>query len=270
MPHIEAHKGKVAVAVKHLTTGETYTYRADVPMPTASLIKFPVMIEAYRQAKEDGLDLSSMVVLKEEDKVPGSGILTTHFSPGATFSLRDAIRLMIAFSDNTATNLVLDRIGIPATAQTMEKLGYPNTKIHSKVYKRSTSAFPERSEQFGLGSTTANEMIRLFEALDHKELVSEAACNEMIEHLKTCDDTQKFPRYLPSGTPIAFKTGSVNASRTAAGLFPGKGGPYVICVMTDENEDQSWGNENEGDKLCAKVAQEVYQHFLPRDEEEPN
>ena len=79
---------------------------------------------------------------------------------------------MIAFSDNTATNLVLDAIGIGATAATMEKLGYSNTKIHSKVFRRDTSVFPERSKQFGLGSTTADEMIRLCQALYRKELVN--------------------------------------------------------------------------------------------------
>ncbi len=122
MPLIEAHKGDVAVMVKHLETGETFAHRENEPQATASLIKFPVMIEAYRQSVEQGLDLAQPVTLQEADKVQGSGILTTHFSAGSTFPLKDAIRLMIAFSDNTATNLVLDKIGLPSTAATMEKL----------------------------------------------------------------------------------------------------------------------------------------------------
>ncbi len=155
MPLIKAHKGKVAVMVKHLGSGETFCHHADDVMPTASLIKFPVMVEAYRQAAAKKIDLDRVVTLKKEDKVPGSGVLTYHLTEGATFKLRDAIQLMIVFSDNTATNLVLDAIGLGATAATMEKLGYPNTKIHSKVFRRDTSVFPERSKQFGLGSTTA-------------------------------------------------------------------------------------------------------------------
>src|SRR3954453_18262105 len=87
MPLIEAHEGKVAVAVKDLKTGETFLYHADDPMPTASLIKFPVMIEAYRQAEEKAIDLGTKVILKDSDKVPGSGILTDHFSDGASFPL---------------------------------------------------------------------------------------------------------------------------------------------------------------------------------------
>src|SRR3954447_23620189 len=74
-PFIDTHKGKVAIAVKNLKTGESFAYRADEPMPTASLIKFPVMVEAYRQAEEGKLDLDKTVTLTRADKVPGSGIL---------------------------------------------------------------------------------------------------------------------------------------------------------------------------------------------------
>ena len=135
-PLIEAHRGKVAIAVKHLTTGEEYRHNADEPMPTASLIKLAVMIEAYQQAAEGKVKLDDPVTLVEADKVPGSGILTAHFSAGATFPLRDAVRLMMVYSDNTATNLVLEKIGLASTASRMEAWGYPNTKIHSKVFRQ--------------------------------------------------------------------------------------------------------------------------------------
>lgn len=263
MPLINAHRGKVAVVVKDLNTGQVFEYHADEPMPTASLIKFPVMIEAYRQAAEGKVDLQKMLTVKKEDKVPGSGILTSHFSEGATLSLRDAIRLMIVFSDNTATNLVLDQIGIDTTAKTMESLGYPNTKIHSKVYRRDTSVFPERSKEFGLGSTTAGEMIRLCEALHKKQLVSAEASEAMLDAMKACEDHDKFPRFLPPGTKIAFKTGSVDTSRTAAGILFGPAGPVALCVMTSQNEDRRWVPDNEGDRLCAEIARSVYDYFNP-------
>jgi beta-lactamase class A len=262
MPLIKAHKGTVALAVKHLDTGETFSYHADDPMPTASLIKFPVMIEAYRQAGEHKIDLTKMITLKKEDQVPGSGILT-QLSPGLTLPVRDAVRLMIALSDNTGTNLVLDEIGIGSTAATMEKLGYPNTKIHSKVFRRDTSVFPERSNEFGLGSTTPAEMVRLFEALHKKELVSPEACKEMLDHLAACDDKDKLPRFLPSGLRVAFKTGSLDEVRTAAGIIYSKGGPIAVCVMTNHNEDHRWVPDNAGNKICADVAREVFEHFNP-------
>ena len=263
MPLINAHRGEVAVAVKHLKTGETFNYRPNEQQSTASLIKFPVMVEAYRQSVEAKLDLGKTVTLRNADKVPGSGILTDHFSDGASFALRDAIRLMIAYSDNTATNLVLDQIGIGATAACMEKLGYPHTKIHSKVFRRETSVFPERSVQFGLGSTTAAEMIGLLESLYKEELVSPAASREMLAHLKKCEDKQKFPRFLPAGTVVAFKTGSVNESRTAAGILYTKNGPIALCVLTAKNTDQRWTPDNAGDLLCAEIAREVFQHWNP-------
>src|SRR5262245_17653210 len=111
-PLAKTHQGKVAIAAKHLGNGESYFLNADAPMPTASLIKLPVMIEVYYQASEGKLKLSDPVTLHKQDMVPGSGILTYHFSDGASFPLRDAVRLMIVYSDNTATNMVLDKIGI--------------------------------------------------------------------------------------------------------------------------------------------------------------
>src|SRR5438309_10532727 len=188
-PLAKAHKGKVAIAVKHLGTGESYYLDADEPMPTASLIKLAVMIEVYQQVAEGKVKLTDLVTLHDADKVPGSGILTDHFSDGATFSLRDAVRLMIAVSDNTATNLVLDRTGIREVNQRMESLGLPNTKINAKSFRGSTtSVAPERTKKFGLGSTTAREMVTLLEKIQAGEVVSPAGCQVMLNHLKKCDD----------------------------------------------------------------------------------
>ncbi|MDB5353303.1 MAG: beta-lactamase class [Planctomycetota bacterium] len=260
-PIVEGHKGHVSLAVKNLKTGESFRVRADEVMPTASLIKFAVMVEAYRQESDGRIDMNATVTLTKADKVPGSGLLTSHFSDGATFPLRDAIRLMIAFSDNTATNLVLDRIGITSTAETMEKMGYPNTKIHSKVFRRDTSKFPERSKQFGLGSTTANEMIRLLESLERGELVNKAASTAMLDHLRACDDRAKFPRFLPPSARLAFKTGSVDDIRTAAGIIETRSGPVAVCVLSSKNEDHRYVDDNAGNLLCAEVARAVFQHF---------
>jgi beta-lactamase class A len=261
LPLIKAHKGHVAVVVKNLSNDEVFEYNPDDVMPTASLIKFPVMIEAYRQAAAGKVDLDTAITLRKADKVPGSGILTYHFSEGASFPLRDAIRLMIVYSDNTATNLVLDAIGIGSTAATMEAMGYPNTKIHSKVYRRDTSVFPDRSPKYGLGSTTASEMIRLCDALYRKELVSQEASEAMLDHMRSCDDKDKFPRFLPPGTKVAFKTGSVSDARTAAGIIECPEGPVAVCVLTSENEDQRWDADNAGNRLCAEVAREVFNHY---------
>jgi beta-lactamase class A len=270
-PLIKAHEGKVAIAVQKMGDSVGFTHNADQPMPTASLIKFPIMVEAYYQFQEGKCKPTDMCFLNKDDMVPGAGVLTYHFSPGASFTLRDAIRLMIAYSDNTATNLVLDHIGIRPVNARMEALGLPNTKINSKVYKRSTSSVDlARSEKFGLGSTSPDEMIKLLTLLHDNKLLSPAACKEMTDAMLKCEDPDKFPRFLPSGTKFAMKTGSVSDARTIAGLLyvpkksDAKNPEYhkvAICIMTADNKDKRYGAESAGDTFIAKCLKEIYDHF---------
>jgi len=255
------HEGTVAVAVKHLGSGETLFINADEPLPTASLIKVAVMVEAYRQAEAGTLDLDAMVTLDEEDKVPGSGILTPHFSPGMQLSVRDAIRLMMAYSDNTATNLVAKEVGLANVSAAMEELGLPETKMHAFVFRGDTSIFPERSKQYGLGSTTAREMLTLLEKLHAGELANEEHTAAMIEHMRACESTNRIPRLLPGGTEIAHKTGSVSKVRTDAGIVEGPGGVFVIVVLTADNKDRSWSDDNDANWLIARIARDCWDHF---------
>ncbi len=219
------------------------------------------MIEAYRQADAGRLDLTKLITLNEDDKVPGSGILTQHFSSGMQLSVRDAIRLMMAYSDNTATNLVLDAIGLPATARAMEELGYPNTKVHSKVYRRDLSIFPERSVQFGLGSTTASDMVALLERLFKGNLAKEESTKAMIAHLRSNTDRDTFSKLLPRTVKYGYKGGAVDKVRTAAGFIEVEGGPLFIAVLTADNDDQSWTEENSAQNLIAKITKEAFDHF---------
>ena len=266
-PLVKDHKGKVAIAVKHLGSGETYFLNADEPMPTASLIKLAVMVEAYQQAAEGKVKLSDPVILRKGDMVPGSGILTYHFSDGANFPLRDAVRLMIVYSDNTATNLVLDRIGIDSTNKRMAKLGLPNTRINAKVFRGSTTSVdPARTKKFGLGSTTANEMVALAEKLYQGKLVSPEACKDMLETLKKCDDKDKLKRFLPPNTVVAHKTGSVSDIKTDAGIIYTPGGPVAICVLTWENADKRYSPDNVASIFIGRVGRAVYDYF---DRQEP-
>lgn len=262
LPLLTAHKGKVACAVKHLKTGESFAHDADTPMPTASLIKLPIMVEAYRQADAGKIDLQKSLTLREADKVPGSGILTPHFSAGSTLLLKDAIHLMMVYSDNTATNLVLDQISLPATNATMEEFQLPHTKVHSQVFRGNTSILPERSKQFGLGSTTAGEMVRLLELLDQGKLASETATSEMRRHLAMCE-SKRLSKHLPSSAKVLQKTGSVNAVRTVAGLIETSSGNVAVCLLTSENKDRRWTDDNSGEVLSAQVGKIVYDHFQP-------
>lgn len=260
-PLIERHKGQVGAMVKHLETGESYGYAQDQPMPTASLIKFPLMVAAYQDIEDGKLSLDKPVTLRSEDKVPGSGVLTANFSAGATFPLKDAIHLMIAYSDNTATNLVIDQVGLEATGTLMKSLDCPDTVLHSKVFRRDTSIYPERSKKYGLGSSTAAEMVRLLEALQKEELVSSAASKKMIAHMAAVGGSTKIPRLLPPGTRVIHKTGSVSASRTDAGIILSPAGPIAVCVLTHKNEDRGWADDNTGDMLCSTIAKAAYDYF---------
>ena len=260
-PLVDKHAGKVAVVIRHLDTGELFAHQANEPMPTASLIKFPVMIEVYRQADSGKVNLDQPLNLREEDKVPGSGILTPHFSAGTRVSLRDAVRLMIAYSDNTATNLVLDQVGLDSVGETMASLNAPNTKIYAKVFRRDTSIAPDKSRQYGLGSTTAAEMVQLLVALHKRELVSDAACQQMLAHLASCQDNTKLLRDLPVGTKMAHKTGSVSQARCDAGILNTPTGPVAICVLTAQNEDRRFTNDNAAVRLMGEIGRVTFRHF---------
>jgi len=263
-PLIAAHAGDAGVAIKHLGTGASFTHRADEPMPTASLIKLPVLVTAYQQIAAGELSRDQMIELRAEDKVPGSGILTANFSPGLRIPFRDALRLMIAYSDNTATNLVLDAIGLERTSAAMQRMGYANTQLHSKVYRRDTSIDPQRSERFGLGSTTATETLDLLEQIDRGLIVDREVSDEILVHLYACDDGDKLARLLPSGVRIAHKSGYVSKARCDAGLIDGPEGRIAIVVLTENNGDTRFSQQNEASLLIAELAAQTHRYFYPQ------
>lgn len=259
------HSGEVSVAVKNLVTGETFLHQADRVMPTASLIKFPILIELYRQFESGKLSPERALPLRASDKVPGSGVLTEHFAEGTQLPLLTAARLMITFSDNTATNLVLEQVGIPAVNASMAALGAVETRVNSRVYRRDESVAPERSQQYGLGSTTAKEMLFLLEQLHARQVASKEGCDEMLKHLATCDDRTKLLRFLPKTVKAYHKTGAVANVRTDAGLFETNSGMVAVVVLTAKNKDASWGDENAAEVLCGKIGKLVYDHYLSVD-----
>ncbi|MEM8735146.1 MAG: serine hydrolase, partial [Planctomycetota bacterium] len=200
-PLLTSHEGTASAMIRIYDQDDKLLaeskHESERPMPTASLIKVAVMVEAYCQAAKGEVDLDQKIELTEDAKVPGSGILTEHFSAGTQFSIRDLIRLMMRYSDNTATNLVIDSVGIKAINAQMRGLGYPTTQIFAKVFRRDTSVDLEKSKQFGLGSTSAGEILQLLNAIRSQRLARAEDCDEMLEHLESCDDDLKLPRLLP-------------------------------------------------------------------------
>ncbi|MEM1068791.1 MAG: serine hydrolase [Planctomycetota bacterium] len=260
-PLIAGHRGEVSLAIEHLESGVRFQHQADRPMPTASLIKLPLMITAYQLAENEAIDLDRKITLSDDDKVPGAGILRDHFSAGAQLSLRDYLRLMMRYSDNTATNVVIDQVALPTTTQRMTQWGLSNTRLHSKVYRGNTSIDPDRSRKFGIGSTTASEMIQLLRMLHNKEITNDAMTSEMIDHLLTCEDSALLKRSIDARIKFAHKTGAVSDCRTDAGILFTDSGPIAVCILTDENADRRWTKDNEAEILCGKIGQAIVNRF---------
>lgn len=263
-PLLAAHEGVVAAAVRHLETGKGFSSSADRPMPLASLVKVPVMVAAYAAAHDGRLALDEPATFAAADVVPGSAVIDK-LSPGATFTLRDAIRMMIATSDNTATNIVIRRIGLPATNELLDRLGLPGIRLNSYVFRRETSLDPERSREFGLGSGTAADLVRLMNLihggdLERDGVVAAGASQAMLDHMLACEDRGTAGRDLPAGVKAAHKTGLVSGVRTDAGVILGPAGPIAFCVLTKDNRDRK-APHGPADDLIAKVARAALDAF---------
>ncbi len=108
-------------------------------------------------------------------------------------------------------------------------------------------------------------MVKLCELLYEKKLVTPQACQQMLDNMYACDDKLKVPRLLPPGTKVAHKTGSVNASRTDAGIMETPSGPIAYCILTNKNKDQRWTDDNEGDRFCAEIGAAICKYFNAKD-----
>lgn len=143
----------------------------------------------------------------------------------------------------------------------MERLELSNTKLHSKVYRRETSIMPGRSRQFGLGSTTAAEMVRLLSLLHRDTILDGDDRKEVLNHLLACEDRTKLARELGPEVRMAHKTGAVASCRADAGIIYSSTGPVAVCVLTSENEDQRWIHDNAANVLCGKIGRAVIERF---------
>ena len=249
-----AHHGTVGYTVLNVDTGERLERRGDETFPTASLIKVPILVTVYDLVEQKKLSLDDPLTLLAIDKVPGSGNLQ-FMHDGATLTVRDAAWLMTTTSDNTATNLLLDRIVIRRVWEKMEKLGLPHTKVHSKVYLRMASVAMDSSVKYGLGVTTPNEMSRLFALLADGKAVSPKADSSMLDILAHNEDYAGVQRYVDSLT-VPHKTGATDQVRTECALFPLQS-RVVACVLTKENADQRWLIDNEAQVTMAKMGRAI-------------
>ncbi|MBY0488707.1 MAG: class A beta-lactamase-related serine hydrolase [Gemmatimonadaceae bacterium] len=249
-----AHRGVVGYSITNLATGEHLERKGDETFPTASLIKVPILVTLFDLAEQKQLSLDDPVVLTPIDKVGGAGELQFLRTP-ATFRLWDIAWFMSTLSDNTGTNLILDRIKIRRVWQKMEALGLPHTKVHSGSMTRIGSVAPDSSAKYGLGVTTPNEMAQLFTLLAEGKAVSATADSTMLDILANNRDDMKLARFA-YGVPLAHKTGDVDQARADCGVFtlPAK---VVACVLTKENADTRYWGESEGNTVIARIGEAV-------------
>lgn len=249
-----AHRGIVGYSIHNLDTGERLERRGDETFPTASLIKVPIMVTVFDLVAKGKLSLDDPLTLLTIDKVGGAGVLYLLHN-GLVISVRDAVSLMITTSDNTATNLLLDRILIRRVWDQMEALGLPHTKVHHKVSTWASSVAPDSTKKYGLGVTTPNEMARLFELLARGKAVDTRSDSTMLALLDENQDGNQMQRYI-AGVRAPHKTGSVDASRTECAIFFLQS-RVVACALTKENVDQSWLPDNEAQVTLGRIGDAV-------------
>lgn len=254
----DAHHGVVGYAVRDLATGATLTRRGDETFPTASLIKVPILVTLFDLIEKKRISLDDELTLLPIDKVPGSGVLQ-YLHDGMRLTVGDAAWLMVTQSDNTATNLLLDRIAIRRVWEKMEALGLPHSKVHAKTFLRISSVAPDSSKKYGFGVTTPNEMARLFELLARGQAVSAAADSTMLDILEHTEFDQMLTRFAPD-VRTAHKYGADTPVRTECALYRLRAG-VVACALTRQNADTSWVIDNEAQVTVARMGQAIVRAF---------
>ncbi len=250
----DAHHGVVGYTVHDIDTGERLERRGDETFPTASLIKVAVLVTVYALVEKGTLGLDDPLTVLKIDKVGGSGLLQ-FMHDNATITVHDAAWLMTTISDNTATNLLLDRIIIRRVWDKMEQLGLMHTKVHSKSFLRSASVAMDSSVKYGLGVTTPNEMARLFALLANGRAVSPHADSAMLDILAHNEDFEKVQRYVV-GLDVPHKTGDTDKVRTECGLFPLQS-RVAYCVLTKDNADERYMIDNEAYVMMAHMGDAI-------------
>jgi len=178
------HQGTVGLVVLDPGTGGSLSIRGDERFSTASSIEVPVLLQLFHQVDAGRTRLDDPVVMLEADRVPGSGVLQLFHAP-LRITIEDAATMMITQSDNTAANLLIDKLGIRAVNARMDTLGYPHTRLWAKVFRSSTTSIaPDSSRVWGLGVTTPMEMARMFEAIYRGEAVSPESSRRMVGMLR--------------------------------------------------------------------------------------
>jgi len=270
--------GRMGIAAIHLDTGESISVLADERFPTASAIKTAVMVEAFHQIADGRIRKDQLLTLTDEVKVGGSGVLHSLRSSGQ-HSVVDLLYLMMALSDNTATNMLIALVGTQAVDNRMVAYGLPQTRLYRPTFRGGhPDVHPEEEREFGLGSSTPREMARLMEMIARGKAVSSGASQEMAGLLAKQQNYDMIPRLLPlhdQKVTYAGKSGQDDEKlpdadgmkggiRVDSGIVTTGNGRYVIAIFARRSKDTRWSVDNDALVTGAEVSKMVFDHFARR------
>jgi beta-lactamase class A len=246
--------GKVWIYAKNLDTGKDYALRADEQVRTASTIKLPIMTEVFRQIAQGKISWADEFVLK--GKQGGSGILG-EFSDGAKIDLRTATNLMIVVSDNTATNLILDKISSDSVNDFMDTLQLKQTRSLRKIGGGgdAKAASEPLNKLFGIGVSSPRDMVKLLEMLERGEVVSKESSKEMLDILRRQQYKDGIGRGLLDTVPSASKSGSLDRLRSDVGIIYTRRGRIAMAITVDDMEVVQYVPDNRGLLLIWRLSQ---------------
>jgi beta-lactamase class A len=241
--------GVMGVAIEDLNTGEHFLLNEDEVFAQASSIKIAVLANLYLQAQQGKLKLTDPYTVQSSDLVPDSDIMGG-LTPGVTrITLRDLATMMVAVSDNSATNVLIDRVGMQNVNAMLDSLSLSHTRLRRKMMD--LKAAKESRENI----STPREMMTLLEAIYHGKVLNKESTADFFKMLSTNKDSW-IPRDLPDDLKIANKPGSLEAVRNDSGIVFVEGRPYVICVMTSFLR-----NERDGEEAISKISLDAWRMF---------
>jgi len=241
--------GVMGLAVKDLTSGETFFIHGDEIMPQASSIKIAVLANLYLQAQQGKLKLTDEYVVRKEDLVSGSDIMLG-LTPGVTrLTLRDLATMMVAVSDNSATNVLIGRVGMENVNAMLDSLGLHATRLRRQMMD--LKAAGEGRENV----STPREMMTLLETIYTGKLLNKEMTADYLKMLSTHKESSML-QGLPDDAVAANKPGELEAVRNDSGIVMVNNRPYVLCVMTAYLKD-----EKDGSAAIRKIAALTFSYF---------
>jgi beta-lactamase class A len=241
--------GVMGLAVEDLASGETFFIHGDEIMPQASSIKIAVLANLYLQAQQGKLKLTDEYVVRKEDLVSGSDIMLG-LTPGVTrLTLRDLATMMVAVSDNSATNVLIHRVGMDNVNAMLDSLGLHATRLRRQMMD--LKAAGEGRENV----STPREMMTLLETIYRGKLLNKEMTADFMKMLSTHKESSLL-QGLPDDAVAANKPGELEAVRNDSGIVLLKDRPYILCVMTTYLKD-----EKDGSAAIRKISALAYSYF---------